>query len=539
MANDIKKVLSEAERYYTNHDYDNAIRWFSEAIDTDPTSALYYKRGLCYYNKGKDDFGISDFTKAIELDPNNTDAYYYRGVSHYYRSEFDLAIADYKKAIEINPNHANAHCDFGLIYYEKKDYENALVHYNASISINPKFWRSYYNRALIHYYYKVDTTSALNDLSNAIELNPNYAKAYDLRGVVYQEMGKTEEAKADYKKALGLDPLLREARKALNNLEGAQAVGTNVQAKESFKPEIPETNFSNVAGMNELKERLKFSIIEPLKNPELAKKYKRRVGGGIVLYGPPGCGKTYITMALAGETKMKMINIKVSDILDQWLGNSEKNLHAAFETARKNAPCILFLDEIDGLGWRRAEAQHSWERSMIAQLLVEIDQIDKKNENILVLGATNAPWFIDEALKRSGRFGKLIYVNPPDGTAREALFKMYLNSIPVEKHINYKKFAEQTWHFSCADVQAVCEAAAEAAYTQSLKSGKEAPVTSDMIKDAIKKERSDLTEWFTSLGRMIIGEELKELYPELSEDLSRMQKMYGKKTSKTDGGMFG
>ena len=536
---DIKDNLDEADRYYNNCDYDNAIRCFSEAIRIEPNSApAYYMRGLSYYYKGKEDLAMADFTKAIELDPKNVDAYYYRGVSHYYRSEFDLSIADYNKALELNPNYSDAHCDLGLVFYETKKYEDALSHYDTAVRLNPKFWRAYFNRALIHYYYKVDTNKALDDLNRAIENNPNYARAYDLRGSVYQEMGKIEEAKANYKKALEINPLLREARKALDSLEGAQAVSTGAQTPEAFKPEIPETNFSNVAGMDELKERLKFSIIEPLKNPELAKKYKQRVGGGIILYGPPGCGKSFITRALAGETKLKMINIKVSDILDKWIGNSEKNIHAAFETARKNAPCILFLDEFDGLGWRRIEAEHSWERSMIAQLLVEIDQIDKKNENIVVIGATNAPWFIDDALKRSGRFGKLVYVTPPDKTAREALFKMYLKDIPVEK-INYKKFAEQTWDFSCADVQSVCETAAEAAYAKSLKAGKEVPVSNDLIKEAVDKERSDLTEWFTSLGRMIMGEELRELYPELYEDLARMQKMYGKKTGKTEGGMFG
>ncbi|MBS3067310.1 AAA family ATPase [Candidatus Micrarchaeota archaeon] len=505
--NNIKEVLSEAERYYKSSDYDNAIRYFSE---------------------------------AIKLDPKNADSHYRRGVSHYYKSEFDLALLDYIRTLEINPKHATVHCDLGLVYYEKKEYGNAFAHYNASIVLYPKFWRAYYGRAVLHYYYKLNADCALNDLNNALEFNPKYAKAYDLRGLVYQQMGQIEEAKADYKKALELDPLLREAKKALDNLGGAQAVNRGAQTSESFKPEIPETNFASVAGMDELKERLKFSIIEPLKNPELAKKYKKKIGGGIILYGPPGCGKTSITMALAGETKLNIINIKVSDILDKWIGNSEKNIHAAFETARKNAPCILFLDELDGLGWRRAEAEHSWERSMIAQLLIEIDQIDKKNENVLVLGATNAPWFIDDALKRSGRFGKLIYVSPPDGASREALFKMYLKDIPVEKNLNHKKFSKQTWHFSCADVQAVCEAAAEAAYTQSLKSGKEAPVTNNLIDEAIRKERSDLTEWFTSLGRMIMGAELRELYPELYDDLARMQNMYGKKTGKiSDGGMFG
>ena len=297
-----------------------------------------------------------------------------------------------------------------------------------------------------------------------------------------------------------------------------------------MEPQKSDVKFKDIAGMEYLKDALRFAVIEPLKNPDLAKKFNRKIGGGIIMYGPPGCGKTFISRALAGEAGLKILVVKISDILDKWIGNSEKKIHSVFEAARKNAPSILFLDEIDGLGWKRTEMEHGWERSFVAQLLVELDNGDHKNDNIVVLASTNAPWYLDEALKRSGRFGTLIYVGPPDEKTRMELFKYYLKDLPIEKKIDYERLVKITDHFSCADIQGVCERASNFAYKRSIMDGKkEHPITMKDIDEAITKERSDLTEWYSSVKNMLGKEEMQELYPDLYDDLARLISVFERK----------
>ena len=138
------------------------------------------------------------------------------------------------------------------------------------------------------------------------------------------------------------------------------------------------------------------------------------------MYGPPGCGKTMIARATAGEVNARFINVSLNDILDMWMGNSEKNLHAIFEEARNNAPCVLFFDEIDALGASRSDMKQSSGRHLINQFLQELDGIGNNNDGVLVLGATNTPWNVDPAFRRPGRFDRIIFVPPPDQEAREA-----------------------------------------------------------------------------------------------------------------------
>ena len=183
--------------------------------------------------------------------------------------------------------------------------------------------------------------------------------------------------------------------------------------------QITDLNFNDVGGMDDIKKEIDLKIIKPLVHAELYKSYGKKIGGGILLYGPPGCGKTFIAKATAGQIQSKFFSVGLNDILDMWIGNSEKNLHDIFEIARRNKPCVLFFDEIDALGASRSDMKQSGGRNLINQFLLELDGINSDNDGILVLGATNTPWNLDTAFRRPGRFDRIIFIPPPDEKVKE------------------------------------------------------------------------------------------------------------------------
>ena len=178
--------------------------------------------------------------------------------------------------------------------------------------------------------------------------------------------------------------------------------------------ERPRLNFGDVGGMDSLKEEIRLKIIHPLTHPELYKAYGKPVGGGILMYGPPGCGKTYLARATAGEIRAEFMAIGIHEVLDMWLGNSERNLHEIFEAARRTQPSVLFFDEVDALAASRADMRGHGGRQLINQFLAESDGLHGNNEGVLLLAATNAPWQLDTAFRRPGRFDRILFVPPPD-----------------------------------------------------------------------------------------------------------------------------
>jgi len=172
--------------------------------------------------------------------------------------------------------------------------------------------------------------------------------------------------------------------------------------------------------------------------------------GGMVVHN------TYIVKAAAGECKAGFINAKLSDLLDMYVGNTEKNIHKVFELARKNSPCILFFDEVDAIGGRRDQGEGAQYMKMaVNQMLYEMDGIEAHNENVLVIAATNAPWDVDPALRRSGRFSKAIYISEPDTTSREAIIKLHAKKRPMAKGIPFKLLAWATYGYASSDLKAL------------------------------------------------------------------------------------
>jgi SpoVK/Ycf46/Vps4 family AAA+-type ATPase len=227
-----------------------------------------------------------------------------------------------------------------------------------------------------------------------------------------------------------------------------------------FFMEKPNLTFKDVGGMDNIKEEIDIKIIKPISHASMFETFGKKTGGGILLYGPPGCGKTYIARATAGEINAHFISVGIQDILDMWIGRSEKNMGYIFDVARRNTPCVLFFDEMDALGASRSDMKNSSGRHVINQFLSELDGVSHSNDGLLILGATNAPWHLDNAFRRPGRFDRIIFVPPPDEKGKKEILRLYLKDKP-QGDIDVDKVVAQTPQYSGADIKAIVDLAVE------------------------------------------------------------------------------
>jgi transitional endoplasmic reticulum ATPase len=278
--------------------------------------------------------------------------------------------------------------------------------------------------------------------------------------------------------------------------------------------EKPDLTFADVGGMDRVKEEIRMKIILPLKQPELFKAYGKKAGGGILLYGPPGCGKTFMARATAGEVNAGFLAVGINDVLDMWIGQSEKNLHAIFEQARSHRPCVLFFDEVDALGANRTDMLKSGGRQMINQFLSELDGVSSSNEGVLILAATNAPWHLDPAFRRPGRFDRIIFVPPPDAAARAAILRLMLRGKPAEA-VDFESIAKKTDGFSGADLKAVVELAVEAKLRDAMKSGTIAPIATKDLLEAAKRHKPTVRDWFDTARNYALYANQSGLYDDI------------------------
>ncbi|MFH1055865.1 MAG: AAA family ATPase [Candidatus Altiarchaeota archaeon] len=414
-------------------------------------------------------------------------------------------------------------------YYKIGEFDKAIEHYNKALELRPDLLETYFNRGLA-YTRKGLYDKAMEDLNKVIELNPNLAEAYYTRGLIHEYKLEYDLAVLDYNKALQVDPKYTKAdtqrQVALNKKAGLAAGGGGGGPMTSGAPggggkegegltkfqvmEKPKMRFKDVAGLEKVKNKIYEYVVFPITKPELAKKYGKEAGGGVIMYGPPGCGKTYIAKAAAGEGAAAFISVKMSDIVDMYAGNTEKNLHNAFETARKHSPCILFFDEIDGIAGKREGMDQSFEKRAINQFLLEMDGAEYTNEGVLAIGATNAPWDIDAALRRSGRFSKVIYIGEPDKNMRRAVLKIHLKNRPYSRGLPIGRLARMTEGYSPADLAQLVEAAASIPWLEAYNTGKERVIT---FKDFLKATSGEdavtpsLPAWYGGVKKKLIEEE--------------------------------
>lgn len=282
-----------------------------------------------------------------------------------------------------------------------------------------------------------------------------------------------------------------------------------------------QVRLADIAGMADVKKQLELSLLGPIRNPELMKAYRVSARGGLLLYGPPGCGKTFIAKPVSGELGASFYQVGIADILHRYLGESERSIRSVFDTARRNAPCVLFFDEVDALGHRRsALGGNTGLRPVVNALLEEFTSATSSNDGVYVLGATNAPWDVDPALRRPGRFDRMIFVGLPDADARAAIVRLHLRDRPIEG-INLTAIANRTHGFSGADLAHVCDSATQLAMAASLSTGQVRPVRMADVDEALAQLRPSAGPWFETARNVVEFANNDGSYDELAKYMRR------------------
>jgi SpoVK/Ycf46/Vps4 family AAA+-type ATPase len=330
-------------------------------------------------------------------------------------------------------------------------------------------------------------------------------------------LGHKDDAVAEYSAARGkdgfapiqaLEELCASARRSAPAKLSLLRTGPEAEANSSSnvvpiaRAQRDRIKFDDVAGMEDLKRTVRLQIVEPFLRPGLFAKFRKRAGGGVLLYGPPGCGKTMMARAIAGECRAQFVSVGISDVLSMWYGQSEQNLAAMFDKARQSAPSVLFFDELDALAYARSKASSEHTRHVVNEFLSQLDGFAADNEGVLVLAATNMPWDVDPAMKRPGRFARQIFVAPPDEDARAAIIEIHLRDIPLEA-VDTAALARATVHYSGADVEGFVELAKEFVLEDHIARGVERSLSQADLLRAIRQSKPSTLDWLRTARNLV------------------------------------
>ena len=282
----------------------------------------------------------------------------------------------------------------------------------------------------------------------------------------------------------------------------ADSVGTRLKDRLSLR----RTTFDSIGGLDDIKEDIKISVISPIIHPELTQKFGLAPPKGVLLFGPPGCGKTLLMRAVSTELNVEMISIKCSDVMSKWYGESEALAENMFRIAKERRPCILFLDEIDAIAKRRDfYSTDDVTPRILSIMLSELDGMDE-SMGIVVVGATNMPDLVDPALLRPGRFDKVIFIPPPDYRARVQVLRIHMANKPMASSIDLEMIARRTDGFSGADLENLINESAAVAMRRSMRGSKATEITMRDIEEVLSVIRPSITEKakkeYDKMGRM-------------------------------------
>lgn len=425
----------------------------------------------------------------------------------------DETIAALREALRESPTNIPLHKHLAESLLRMGNFSEAETAYRDALAIAPH--NVEIKLGLANAYFQQEKNSeALVIVEDFIEDAEPPAAAYILHARLLLRAGEPQRAAHQYREAIEIDPDVADEELADElGIRGSTANGYNEDEVEDgrirqrsgelppesmeYDMERPQTKFEDVAGMDPVKEEIRMKIILPISQPELFAAYGKQVGGGILMYGPPGCGKTFLARATAGEVNAGFLSVGISDVLDMWIGSSEKNLHELFQQGRRNKPCVLFFDEVDALGASRSDMRHTAGRHLINQFLSELDGVQDNNEGLLILAATNAPWHLDNAFRRPGRFDRILFIPPPDQPARAEMIRLMLTGKPTDG-VDFKQVAKKTHEFSGADLKAVVDMAVEAKLQEAMKTGEVKPLRTKDLVSAAGKVKPSTREWFAT-----------------------------------------
>jgi transitional endoplasmic reticulum ATPase len=455
-------------------------------------------------------------------------------------SDLEATLAALREAVRLAPDNIPLAEHFGKTLIALLRYDEAEQLYKGLLARHPN--SSALKVALADVYYRQNKNShALAIVETLNSTGKNFPPAMVLYSRLMYRAGNVPTAVSSYKEAIEENPEVRdeefesllgiqqnwspdsEGSEQANSDEVVdgrirQTSGGQEESSESVPLEKPKISFADVGGMSKVKEEIQIKIIFPLQHAEMYAAYGKKTGGGILMYGPPGCGKTYLARATAGEVKAHFMSIGINDVLDMWMGNSERNLHSLFEQARRHRPCVLFFDEVDALGASRSDMRQSAGRHLVNQFLAEMDGIDADNDGLLILGATNAPWHIDAAFRRPGRFDRVLFVPPPDAQARAEIMTVLLAGKPVQD-VDTQQVAAKTVDFSGADLKAVVDAAVETKLREAIRSGRPTPLSTKDLIAAAKTIKPSTKEWFATARNHALYANQGGTYDEILEYL--------------------
>jgi len=348
------------------------------------------------------------------------------------------------------------------------------------------------------------------------ELTPSKRKEFHERAEKFREIAEGLKVGDIKVYTDGIVP--EEERKSSEPRTKEDSEDRSDKAKELILAEKPSLKFKDIAGLDDVKERIKEAIVYPFRYPDEYRYFGVKGGGGILLYGPPGCGKTMLAAAAAGECDAVFINIKISDIKDKYVGESEKKIKDVFNLARGYERAIIFFDEIDALAGERSGSQEGHERSLVNELLSQMDGLEAKGteKRYLVLAATNRPWDVDIALRRAGRFDTTVFIPHPDLKARKRIFEIGLKDKPCR--VDVAELAAMTDGYASAEIIDICEKAARIPLRERIKEGK--PRREIVLADferVIAERKSVLSGWYPKAVRELTGTEEAGMFQELVE----------------------
>jgi transitional endoplasmic reticulum ATPase len=298
--------------------------------------------------------------------------------------------------------------------------------------------------------------------------------------------------------------VLEKMEVTMDDFVGAYKEVTPTAMREVYI-EVPTIHWEDIGGLDEVKQELKEAVEWPLKTPEVFQRLGIKPPKGIMIYGPPGCGKTLLARGVATESEANFITIKGPEVFSKWVGESEKAIREVFRKARMAAPAVIFFDEIDSLAPRRGAgfSDSGVSERVISQLLTEMDGITTLVD-IVIIAATNRPDMVDPAVLRPGRFDRLIYVPEPDEKSRLQIFKIYTKGMPLAKDVNLDQLTTMTKNYSGADIEGLCRESAMLALRKEINARE---VTMKNFEEALKRTgpsvTPDMEKWYKSFMQQV------------------------------------